>query len=203
MRKLCSFTFKRIVKKDNSDTDYGLEVFGLLDIVDSAVKVRIDKVKIESVRSKVADSSWYPWHWPSSLVILPWKLIDSDVSKVDLNIQVNLDVIAKSPKDAVQLIKVGSFDFPIGKVSMKDLEQGPKVFEDLGEFDSGFLPLPSAEKETTDGKRSVVKADQIPFNLTVSVIESNDLGDVIGKGLEKFREKRPELEEKLNDGKWF
>lgn len=110
--------------------------------------------------------------------------MDSPRTKLDIDIQVAMSTVVNN-----SLVEVTRVDIPIGKV---DLDKGVNMTEvQLARFATGYRPIPKAEK-IPEG------AGQFgPIDIIVTVIEANDLGDVIAKGATKVSDNKDQLSAKI------
>jgi hypothetical protein len=138
--------------------------------------------KIAGTKSKVAWAGWWPTQWLTNLVWGPWYLADSDIAKVDFNAQVTMEAIATQEQNRL-LVSLGSVDFPLGKYKINELSKASAP--NLG---SGWIPLPVME---------CAAGRVLPVNFMLTFMEANDLGDVLAKGAEKFKENEDEIAQKL------
>ena len=133
----------------------------------SALKLNPQAFELRYAQGKVAFPSIFPWHWVSSILWAPWFVADPTIADVDVSIQVRLEAIAQDKKGAVKTIDLGAVEFPMGKSRIYDLPQkrGANQFGGAGPL---WVPLPALDGDC-----------RLPINVTVTVVESNDLGDVI------------------------
>jgi hypothetical protein len=149
-----------------------------------AIRLVPQYVALKTSKSKVAwATSPYPWHWPAAIVWGPWYLFDRDIAKVDTNVQISLKAVATDEKTGNKLVDMGTVDFPLGKRLISDPFFKEK--ESLESLGSGWIPLPPYDPKAAN--------PIIPMDITVTVIESNDLGDVIAKGATQFKEKKDDI----------
>ena len=92
-------------------------------------------------------------------------LIDPDIYKVDTKVKVRVDAVALS-NGQTALLNFADLTLSMGKVDIFDL---PLEIEESEE--TSYLAFPRATKNMP-----------LPTNITVTVIEGNGFGDLIGKG---------------------
>lgn len=137
--------------------------------------------RVSRTRSKVAFASWWPWHWPASLVWALWFAADRDIAMVDFNAQVRVDAIAEQKQQRV-VFTVGTADIPLGRKAIWKLAEETSL---AGAPRSAWMPLPKLD--------CAKNGAALPATFTVTVMEANDLGDVIARGAAKFGEKQDEI----------
>ena len=97
-----------------------------------------------------------------------WGWADDGLYEVEYAARVKLETI--DPDD--RKLESGATVIPIGRFSIDDIAAGSASKSDLA---SAFIPRPA------DG--------DLPTNVTITIVEANDLGDVIGKGAELVEDK--------------
>ena len=90
-----------------------------------------------------------------------WGWMDDDLYKVEYAAKVKIETV--DPGD--RKLKSGESVIPIGKFSIDEIAAKTASKTDLG---SAFIPRPGSGSQ--------------PTNVTITIVEANDLGDVIGKG---------------------
>ena len=138
-----------------------------------AMKVIPRQFSFVKAKSKVAEPEWrYPWSW--------WMFLDEGKGKVDLDVQVAVDAVIDN-----QLVDVARIDIPIGKVSL----YGPTSMKgkQLADKSSGWIPLPKTRAPRGEA------SDFGPTNVIVTVIEANDLGDVVAKGANELSKSKAKI----------
>ena len=139
-----------------------------------AIRIVPTAFSMTKAKGKVAAPRPYvPWSW--------WMWLDSSRGKVDVDIQVDLSVIAMT-KTGRSPVDLGKFDVPIGKLSLD--QPVSKNLRQLQHLASGWIPLPDIQAPATVG------ATYGPVDLIVTVIEADDLGDVIAKGAAKLEDNK-------------
>lgn len=132
-----------------------------------AIKIKPTSFKFSSSKAKVADGAiwYYPWTW--------WMVFDSSPGKVDLNIQIEITIFGTEKSTTATI------DFPMGKIDLDKIQ--PKKGWFFDQIESGWIPLPKMDpsKFLNEEKDDLEYA---PINIKVTIIEANDLGDVIAKG---------------------
>jgi hypothetical protein len=114
----------------------------------------------------------YPWMWLHGL----WGLADSDLYEVELTLRLRIDAVldARPPR----LLTVAELEFPFGRFDVRGPARAVRS-------ESGYVPLPHPKV--------------VPANVAVTVVEANDLGDLLGRGAGLVRERRGDLRERLGD----
>ena len=134
--------------------------------------------RIERTKSKVAGISkdkirsfLFPWMG----VYWVWSRVDSDLNKVDVAMKINLRAIRNKKEGRVN-VPLREIDVPLGKIEMGEgaVTRGE---DKLRTARTGYIPMPNLGPS----QRTV------PLDITISVVEKNDLGDVIGKQANKLK----------------
>lgn len=115
--------------------------------------------------------------------------LDADV---EVNVQVAVAGVAQG-KEGAATVDFGRADFPMGKIKLGEMAGGKavvKTADDLKHLASPWFALPAFRQPKT-------MADFAPVTFTVTVIEANDLGDVIAKGGTTLAEQRAKIVEEL------
>src|SRR5262245_46061140 len=101
--------------------------------------------------------------------------------KVDVNVQLVLGGFVKNEKGAISQTDIAKVDFPLGKVEL------PTTFDDkrLENLRTGWIPIP------VQGGKGAAKL--LPVNLVITVMESDDFGDVIAKGAKTLGENKAKI----------
>lgn len=157
------------------------------------LSLQVQEYRVNAVKAKVAHpsfqpprpfrlGSFWPLHWPASLVLLPWQLVDEDIGKIDVNVQLKIEALAERKESGFLMSPLGALDFPFEGASLPD-RMDPDA---RGAIASPLIALPAA-------------ADRVTVNLTAIVAESNDLGDVIAKGAEEAKKREGDLRSRLQD----
>jgi len=178
-----SIVFDRKAKEKDKEvegTTFSLDVQVTPDC--SAILLTPTDFKQSKAKSKVAWASLYPWQWPATIIWAPWYLADRSIGKVDTNIQVTIDAIATDKNKERKLFQIGTLDFPMGK---RPIQKLTSTNLPTGSLNPGYLPLPYVKEQP--GKSF------LPVNVTVTVMEANDLGDVIAKGSDRLKAKEDDL----------
>jgi hypothetical protein len=171
---------------DLSKDDIAIEFRALIELSTQADALEIIPTYFEmhKAKAKVRAPRWYyPWSW--------WMYFDE--KKVDVNIQILLSVIAESKKSGRTEIVIANRDFPMGKI---DLTEGKKISEedDLISLRSGWNPIPKLSfPDNITNEITLVG----PLNLTVTIMESDDFGDVLAKGSAKLTEHEDDIVEAI------
>lgn len=155
--------------------------------------IYLQPIEVEMLRSKakVAWPRWWSllWTW----WMYPWMGLDKDAFSIDVNVQLELEVIA-STETARKASPLGTVDFHLGKCRVDRLtgsgKDGCQWNDRFEELTSPFLGLP-----VLDGNGD----GDLLLNVRATVIESNDLGDVIAKGSKEVKDRREDLLEKLKE----
>lgn len=103
-----------------------------------------------------------------------WGWADDGVYEVDFAARVKLETV--DPGD--RKLESGATVIPIGRFSIDEIAAGTASKSDLG---SAFLPRHGSGSQ--------------PTNVTITIVEANDLGDVIGRGSELVED--PSFADKL------
>lgn len=110
--------------------------------------------------------------------------------ELDISFQVALSGIATAKDDKRTLVEFAKADFPVGKIKLaKKLE---KTKNELDHLASGWFLLPIDAAKSTPG-------DFAPFTAMVTVIEANELGDVIGRGAKSLTDHKADLVKRVLD----
>lgn len=97
-----------------------------------------------------------------------WGWADDDLYQVDYAARIKIETIDPADREA----KSGASVIPIGRFSIDEIAAGTASESDLG---SAFIPRPGSGSQ--------------PTNVTITIVEANDLGDVIGRGSELVDDK--------------
>lgn len=103
--------------------------------------------------------------------------------ELQVNVQVTLSAVAQT-KDGSGLVNIAQIDYPMGTINLN--ERIDRTRSQLTHLASGWYALPSFKQPRENGKF-------VPFTLTVTVIEADDLGDVIAKGATTLAEQRSKI----------
>ncbi len=119
-----------------------------------------------------------PWQWPVALYLLFKGGDESPVGSVDVNLQITIQE-ASGAKPQLQLGKtaVHTVDFPLGKIKMSDLESTNGAVLNIARLEksrSRILPINTGSS----------------VNITVTLVESNELGDIIGKEAQRLKDNK-------------
>ncbi len=156
----------------------------------SAFYIVPTKFSFSGAGSKIASAGLpysliMPWRWPAMLSVGVLKIFGQDkYFKPDVNIQLQVEALTAGKSSTL-----GVVDFPMGKVSLGTdyilTTNNVKTSGDLrlASLESPWLPMPALQAK--QGGDIIV-----PLNITLTVMEANDLGDVIAKGAEKAKEKK-------------
>jgi len=138
------------------------------DISDGgSLKIRPTSFTYDKARAKVA----------------PW------ASGLDVNVQVSVSVATLSGDGVKGSAEIGRADFPMGKMRL-----GADIRRDevrLSHLVAGWYPLPDFALPGIAGSTFG------PISVMVTVIEADELGDVLAKGAKSLRGKKAKLVEKL------
>lgn len=107
---------------------------------------------------------------------------------VDVNVQVTISALAADKDGKKGLVEVARVDFPMGKTAV-----GKGTVRDekwLRQFAAGWYPLPGFAAPSAPGPYG-------PIVVMVTVMEANDLGDVLAKGAKSLRDDKEKLVDKL------
>jgi hypothetical protein len=97
-----------------------------------------------------------------------WGWADDGLYQVDYAARIKIETVDPADRKA----KSGASVIPIGRFSIDEIAAGTASKSDLG---SAFIPRPGSGSQ--------------PTNVTITIVEANDLGDVIGKGSELVEDK--------------
>lgn len=151
----------------NASTQIALEVKGELSA--DPVEFRITEVTLNNTKAKVASTRWFvPWSW--------WMLFDRSSHKVDLKATIAVNGLAPTDQ-GVQSKEVIAVDLPLGKFDLDETIQKRK----LADVSSGRFPIPNIQCSKDCDLNAIV---------TITLTESNDLGDVIGDAAKKVAENK-------------
>jgi hypothetical protein len=92
-----------------------------------------------------------------------WGWAEDDLYKLDYAARIKIETIDPADREA----KSGESVIPIGRFSIDEIAAGTASKSDLG---SAFIARPGSGSQ--------------PTNVTITIVEANDLGDVIGRGAE-------------------
>lgn len=140
-------------------------------IREPAPEIVIQTLDLNKAKAKVASSRWFvPWSW--------WMLLDRSAEMVDLKATVTLSALVKT-ENGSQSKDIVSADLPLGKHKLpvkidnvKDVSTGPFV-----------LPNPGCGKSCSD----------LLTTATVTITESNELGDIIGDASKKVADNKQSI----------
>lgn len=137
-------------------------------------EITITKVTLNKTKAKVASVRWYvPWSW--------WMWLDRSAETVDLKATVTLSTIVKPVNGPPQSKDIVSADLPLGKHELTDTG-GDLPITDVS---SGPFVIPKAE----------CGSDCVDLNTTatVTMTESNELGDIIGNAAKKVTDNKQSI----------
>jgi hypothetical protein len=147
-----------------------------------------------------------PAHFLTALKMIPAefsvrfskaKVAASGDGAIDMAVQVTLTTFVVDEKGAVRPTDVAKIDFPMGKVALPSGEAQTILTRDhLRHLESTWQPLP-ALKTPILGAAGKFKVGLL--NISATVIESDDLGDLIAKGARGIAENRARLVEAILD----
>jgi len=109
-------------------------------------------------------------------------------NKVDVNVQVTLTTFVKDDK-ATKQADIAQVDFPIGKIELADSAKPPAVRH----LRSGWYFVPLSPGSVSGSMPQFIG----PLNLTITVKEADDFGDVIGQGAKTVSENKAKIVEGL------
>lgn len=108
-------------------------------------------------------------------------------NKLDVNVQLQMVALAADKDGKKSSIEVAKVDFPLGHTPI-GIEHKASP-EQLKPLSSGWYPLPTFAKPASGPFGAVT--------LTLTVMESDNLGDVLAKGAKTIRDDKDKLIEKL------
>lgn len=117
-------------------------------------------------------------------------------NKLDVNVQLQMLAILTDKEGRKTSSDVAKVDFPMGRVPI-----GKHYVADenrLKSLASGWIPLPAYPKPVGTNKPAA-PIDFGAITITVTVIESDNLGDVLAKGSKSIRDDKDKLIDKLLD----
>lgn len=108
-------------------------------------------------------------------------------NKLDVNVQLQMVALAPDKDGKKSSTEVAKVDFPLGRVPVgTEYRASPEQLKPLA---SGWFSLPSFTKPATGQFGAIT--------LTLTVMESDNLGDVLAKGAKSIRDDKDKLVEKL------
>lgn len=108
-------------------------------------------------------------------------------NKLDVNVQLQMVALAADKEGKKSSTEVAKVDFPLGRVPVgTEYKASPEQLKPLA---SGWYPLPAFTKPASGQFGAVT--------LTLTVIESDNLGDVLAKGAKSIRDDKDKLIDKL------
>ncbi|HMX90931.1 MAG TPA: hypothetical protein PLY42_06180 [Nitrospira sp.] len=137
-------------------------------------EITAESLTLNKTKAKVASTRWFvPWSW--------WMLIDRSSEKVELKATVVMSAIAQTEKGS-QPKDIISADLPLGKYDLDD-DVSAKPIKDVS---SGPFVIPALECKATPctGPKTTV---------TVTLTESNDLGDILGDASKKVTDNKQSI----------
>lgn len=141
---------------------------------------------IQRVKAKVPDVSWWrPWTW--ALLAKP------EYASVDINarVELNADVIRDGARKTEVVAEVdfpfGRIELPSGDVSVSEIPPGT-----LSALASNWFQLPAPTQLDICPKESCQHEERGMLNVAITVTESNDLGVVMSKEVERSRVRKEE-----------
>ncbi len=145
-----------------------------LKIIPTAFSLKRTKSKLAYPRP------YYPWTW--------WLYFDSSSRKIDMDIQVTLTTIGQQNNGRIGEVTLLRTDIPLGTIDMsRSVSFNAKALAHLA---SETTAIPALEPSESSG-------DFMPVNLTVTVIEASNLGDVLAKAADDARKSRGTVSEEL------
>lgn len=113
---------------------------------------------------------------PLMLLHFLWGLVDSSVYEVDIAARVQMDTVVPADRKT----STGILVIPIGKQHIDKIAKGHAFKKDI---QSGYVAIPAG--------------NPLLSNVTVSMVEANDLGDVVGKSAALVGENKKSLTDRL------
>lgn len=118
-------------------------------------------------------------------------------SKVDVNVQLTLTSVLKE-KDGKgnstnKIIDIAQIDFPMGKHNISKEHE----ITELDQLASGLISLPSINLEEVKKDLGGQIGKVVPLNVSLKIMESNDFGDVIGKGATLVKDNKAKIVEEF------
>lgn len=142
-------------------------------ITEPTPEIKVNSVTLHKTKAKVASLKWYiPWSW--------WMTFDRSSQKVDLKATVTLSTIIHKGKGR-ESKDIISADLPLGKHKLTDAVQQLTVTD----VTSGPFVLPNPE--------CGYGCEDLRTTATITVTESNELGDVIGDASKKLTDNKQSI----------
>jgi hypothetical protein len=182
-------SLKRKIRKEETLAEYERKGVAMkfeatieLSTRKNAIKIIPTEFMMIRSSSKVPGTRWYyPWSF--------WTLLAPSVQKVDVVLKTRISGIVDDKGKRKEEMFV-NMDIPFGKV---DLNHGVFLKKvDLKHLVTGWSVFPQVKAPKTDGPF-------LPVNLTVTFIESSDLGDVIAKGAAQLEKNQDAIKGKINE----
>lgn len=194
-----------VERKCSTNTVFKFAMTLVPDLTNGVFRIRPEQVVINKTASKNfapgLPREWKdlwqyaPWKWPGNIISIVWWGLDDSISKVDFNVHVVIESIGFNEKHEGKNNVLCALNFPLGKrnigdiaIGLNDIRNNMKTSQ-LSTIDSGFIPLRDPGTNVLD------KA--MPLNVTVTVTEGNDLGDIIGKGATELSKNKDSIVKKI------
>ncbi|MCH7651005.1 MAG: hypothetical protein IIA63_07585 [Nitrospinae bacterium] len=138
--------------------------------ITSAYELKPTKLRLKKTKAKVSDTRWYlPWTW--------WMYLDKSTGKIDMIATVSISIVVKA-KEVAKTQDIIKVDLPLLKKA--SLDENFENFE-IKDISSGWFMLPDADFSATQS---------VPVTVNVTITESDDIGDTIGKVAKKVSENK-------------
>jgi len=165
-----TFLPKYPLPKEKEKNQDQLQDHGLLQLQATGLSLARTKAKVPSPR-------WFlPWSW--------WMFFDRSAQKIDINANVAMTVMAQEKKDSeIKPVDLMRVDLPLGKRNLDD-----KTDWKVDHIASGWIAAPQFD---TSG----LAAGQLfaPVTITVTITETDELGDPIGEASKKVSENKEKI----------
>lgn len=106
-----------------------------------------------------------------------WGLVDDDIYHLDFAVRARVETILPKTRKP----QSSELTIPVGKIHIDEIAAGTARVEGLG---SGYVPGPTGKP--------------LLSNVTVTVVEANDLGDVVGKAAGLVGEHKQDITDRLS-----
>jgi hypothetical protein len=137
-----------------------------------------DYILLGKTRAKVSEPQiLVPWSW--------WLPLSKSSGKIDLNATLAIGGVITT-KDGLKHSDFIKVDMPLGKKFELADEEGKFNKIDISDVTSGYFVIPGPK--TKDDDKNVV-----PITLSLTINESDALGDLIGKGSKKISDNKQQI----------
>ncbi|MDR4484361.1 MAG: hypothetical protein R3B95_14320 [Nitrospirales bacterium] len=138
-----------------------------------------DYLLLGKTKAKVSQPKiWAPWTW--------WLYLSDSAGKIDLSATLAIGGVITT-KDGVKHSEFLKTDMPLAKnVDLHDVDEEPNQIG-IKDVTSGYFVIPASNKGSQDEK------DRVPMTLSLTINESDDIGDLIAKGSKKVSENKQQI----------